>query len=76
MKSFEANPSITTIVLPESIISIANYALYGLASGANIIIKALIPPSLSYYSIASTYKIYVPSVSVSLYKSTWSTFAD
>jgi len=85
--AFQSCKSLTDITIPDSVTSIGNYAFSGCSSLTNIYCKPTTPPTAvasssnywrAFNSNASGRKIYVPSVSVGVYRAAqyWSDYAD
>lgn len=79
--AFYGCSSLTSITIPEGVVSIGNNAFSGCSSLENVYCKAITPPVAGgqvFSSNASGRKIYVPSESVDMYKTTasWSDYAD
>ena len=71
--------SLTNIVLPPSITSIGSAAFYKCSGITGITIEATTPPTLTSsdaLSYTNDCPIYVPSASVSAYKTAWSSYAS
>ena len=78
---FYGSTGLTQISIPDSVTSIGTYAFCGCGSLKEVYCKPTIPPTLGYCvfdSNASGRKIYVPTNSVSAYKSAggWSQYAS
>ena len=72
---------LTSVTIPNSVTSIGNGAFYGCSGLTRVYCKASIPPTLGYsafFNVATDAKIYVPSESVSKYKSAtnWSSYSS
>ena len=73
---------LTSITIPNSVTSIGNYAFYSCAGLTSVYCKATTPPTLGGSSVfdynGTSRKIYVPTPSVSAYKSAsyWSEYAS
>lgn len=70
--------SLTSVTIPNSVTSIGDSAFEVCSGLTNITVNALTPPTLGYKSFDKTNNcpIYVPSASVSAYKSSWSDYAS
>ena len=80
--AFEDCYRLTSITIPNSVTSIGNYAFYSCAGLTSVYCKATTPPTLGGSSVfdynGTSRKIYVPTPSVSAYKSAsyWSEYAS
>ncbi len=80
-RAFEKCSSLTSVTIGNNVRSIDGRSFYGCSSLTSVTIEATTPPSLStnlvFGALPSSYKIYVPSVSVDAYKSatSWSEYA-
>ena len=79
--AFRGCTSLTSITIPDSVTSIGYNAFYSCTALQEVYCKATTPPTVGgnmFYNNASGRKIYVPSASVSAYKSAayWSDYAD
>ena len=75
---FQNCVSLTSITIPSSVTSISLYAFRGCTSLTSVTVEATTPPTLSSGAFDNTNNcpIYVPSASVSTYKSAWSAYAS
>ena len=80
--AFQNCTSLTSVTIPDSVITIVDYAFFNCSKLISVYCKATTPPSLGGTRIFEGYaagcKIYVPTNSVSAYKSAanWSNYAD
>ena len=80
-RAFYGCTSLTSITIPDSVTSIGHFAFYDCTSLTSVYCKPTTPPtmgSLMFNNNASGRKIYVPTASVSAYKSVlaWSNYAS
>lgn len=81
-EAFRSCTSLTSVTIPNNVTSIRNYAFCYCSKLAEVYCKPTTPPTLGGSSVfdynASGRKIYVPSASVSAYKTAtyWSEYAD
>lgn len=78
--AFQNCTALTSVTIPSSVTEINPYAFYNCTSLTGVTVEATTPPTLNNYAFDNTNNcpIYVPSASVSTYKSTtgWSTYAS
>ncbi len=79
--AFSNCSSLTNITIPDTVTEIEESAFSNCSSLTSVYCKATTPPTLnsnSFYSIAASAKIYVPTASVNAYKTAtgWSEYAD
>jgi len=79
--AFYSCSRLTSITIPSSVTSIGYYAFYGCSSLASVYVNRTTPPTLEYSAFSSNAqgrKIYVPAVSLSVYKSVsdWSEYSS
>ena len=78
---FTSNKNLTLAVLPSTLTTMGTSAFYDCKSLEVVVVKAVIPPTLGYYTFSgtnSTFIIYVPDESVTAYReaSGWVDYAD
>lgn len=76
--AFRFCSSLTSIDIPSGVTSIGNHSFRGCSGLTSITVEATTPPALGSYAFDNTNNcpIYVPSESVSVYQSAWSTYAS
>lgn len=77
---FEVCPNLETIILPETVTTINNYAIRSSPKLQTMVVRSVTPPTLSAFEQAgnSTFIIYVPDESVEAYKAAtgWTRYAS
>lgn len=81
VRTFSGCSSLASIIIPEGMASIGNYAFSGCCGLTSITVKALTPPAIqstTFTSVNSSISIYVPTNSVSAYRSAqyWNGFTN
>lgn len=69
---------LTSVYIGSGITSIGGYAFYECNNIASMTIRATVPPTIAQGTFGSetTYPIYVPAESVSIYQSTWNNYSS
>ncbi len=77
VSAFQYCSSLTSITIGEGMTNIGTFAFYGCSSLTSITINATMPPTLGSSAIPSNVtNIYVPSASVSVYQTAWSSYSS
>ena len=76
--AFYCCSGLTSLSIPNSVTNIGGYAFYSCDNIASMTIRAAVPPAIAQgtFGNETTYPIYVPAESVSIYQSTWSNYAS
>lgn len=75
---FDGCSGLTSVDIGSGITSIGGYAFYSCDNITSMTIRATVPPTIAQgtFGNETTYPIYVPAESVSIYQSTWSNYAS
>lgn len=77
--AFNYRDKLTSVVIPSGVTNIEMYAFYMCSGLESITIEAIVPPTISEFSVfdgTNDCPIYVPSESVNAYKTAWSQYAS